>query len=524
MRSANLGIQQFVQHVSLAALMSIGFATGAAAAGEKVAPESAIGIAEKFAGASAESAVKQQAEEAARQAAAAKAVQAKKVAEDAKRKATAKKAEVAAKRAADTKALAEQLKTEEADMLARAKAEAEERRADIEKSRQEADTMEAAAVAAEAVREAADGEQLRLEDAKKTATARRAADEKIIADAKAGEALRLAAIKEAEDKLKIAEARLKATEEELQAAEERKVAAEQKTHDAIVDAERAEAERLKQAKAAEIKHLEIAREAEARSLADKIERAAEQRALAAAKIQSSTSQASLPTTAPTVLQPTAPAPVVVAAPAGPTPLPPPSKSASIPYTESPVPVPVIVAAPKPAAASSVVRWSSSGPDGGRVAVLLVMTPGKRGIRRLEPTADPVLCGPEGCYVSQGSVMPANFRSIQKALGPSNTWGDRAGACKRSLGCVFRNVDLAMLSFHLQPVDMRVLNHDWRERKRIDADSACSSTSGRLTCTLPVLADDYRLWIVPEAMAATLGTDALDAAVRDGLQGQRASLN
>ena len=56
MRSANPGIQQFFQNVSLAALVSIGFATAAAAAGEKVAPESAIGIAEKFAGASAESA------------------------------------------------------------------------------------------------------------------------------------------------------------------------------------------------------------------------------------------------------------------------------------------------------------------------------------------------------------------------------------------------------------------------------------------------------------------------------------
>ena len=410
---------------------------------------------------------------------------------------------------------AERLRQDEADMLARAKAEAEERRADIEKSRIEADTMEAAAVAAEAVREAADSEQLHLEDAKKVSAARRAADEKIIADAKAGEAARLAAIKEAEDKLKIAEARLKATEEELQAAEARKVAAEQKTRDAIVDAERAEAERLKQAKAAEIKHLEITREAEARSLAEKIKRAAEQRA-AEAKIQSSASQVGLPTAGPVILQP---APAVVSPPAAV-----PAKSAAIPYTETEAAAPVAspAAAPKPAA-PSIARWSSSGPDNGRVAVLLVMTPGKRGIRRLEPTADPVLCGPEGCYVSQGSVMPANFRSIQQALGPSNTWGDRAGACKRSLGCVFRNVDLAMLSFHLQPVDMRVLNHDWRERKRIDADSACTSVSGRLSCTVPVLAEDYRLWIVPETMAASIGTDALDAAVRDGLQGQRASL-
>jgi hypothetical protein len=42
--------------------------------------------------------------------------------------------------------------------------------------------------------------------------------------------------------------------------------------------------------------------------------------------------------------------------------------------------------------------------------------------------------------------------------------------------------------------------------------------------LPILSDDYRLWIVPETMANSIGTDALDAAVRDGLQGQRASLN
>jgi hypothetical protein len=153
-----------------------------------------------------------------------------------------------------------------------------------------------------------------------------------------------------------------------------------------------------------------------------------------------------------------------------------------------------------------------------------MAPGNRGIRRFEPTADPVLCGPGGCYISQGSQMPSKFRSIEKALGPGNTWGDRAGACKRSLGCVFRDVDLAMLSFHLQPVDMKVLAHDFREGKRIDADSACANDNGRLLCSSPYLADDYRMWIVPEPLAAHIGMAALNAAVQGGLQGQRAGLN
>ena len=84
------------------------------------------------------------------------------------------------------------------------------------------------------------------------------------------------------------------------------------------------------------------------------------------------------------------------------------------------------------------------------------------VRRL--MADPVLCVLEGCYVSTGTDRPAVFMPGRKALSFANTWGARAGACRDSLGCVFRGIELGSLPGYLQPVDLHVLKHRSEERR------------------------------------------------------------
>lgn len=153
---------------------------------------------------------------------------------------------------------------------------------------------------------------------------------------------------------------------------------------------------------------------------------------------------------------------------------------------------------------------------GRAAILLVMEPGNKGIRRFEKTADPILCVRDGCYVSEGNGQPARFMSGHRALGVGNTWGARAGACQHSLGCVYRDVDLAASGGYVQPVDMKVMVHDRRESQIVSMDSDCRIDAAALTCRRPVIGNGYRLWVVPEALAARVGVDQLDAAVRAGL--------
>ncbi len=162
--------------------------------------------------------------------------------------------------------------------------------------------------------------------------------------------------------------------------------------------------------------------------------------------------------------------------------------------------------------------------GNKVTVLLVMAPGSKGIRRFEKSADPIICSTLGCYVSSGSATPARLMPYSRATGFVNTWGERAGACRHSLSCVFRDIDLGDRSASLQPIDLKVVKHDRRQLQTVRADQTCRVTAGRLSCGQPVQAEDYVLWVVPEHVAELAGPDTLARAVQDGLPSldQRAS--
>jgi hypothetical protein len=157
----------------------------------------------------------------------------------------------------------------------------------------------------------------------------------------------------------------------------------------------------------------------------------------------------------------------------------------------------------------------------RVTVLMIMAPGTYGIRRGASIADPVLCTNDGCYVSIGADSAAIFMPRRKALGVGNTLGGRAGACRQSLSCVFRDVALEYPAV-LQPVDLHILKHDRRRPQRILADSDCRLAAGRLTCSRGIYAEDYVLWIVPERLADTAGPETLERALRDGLSASRSA--
>jgi len=152
---------------------------------------------------------------------------------------------------------------------------------------------------------------------------------------------------------------------------------------------------------------------------------------------------------------------------------------------------------------------------------MIMTPGTYGIRRGASIADPVLCTTDGCYVSIGADRDAVFMPRRKALGVGNTLGGRAGACRQSLSCVFRGVELEYPAV-LQPVDLHILKHDRRRPQRILADSDCRLAAGRLTCSRGIYAEDYALWIVPERLADTAGPETLERALRDGLSASRSA--
>lgn len=165
----------------------------------------------------------------------------------------------------------------------------------------------------------------------------------------------------------------------------------------------------------------------------------------------------------------------------------------------------------PPAISAVAMASPAPTDAAAATILLSLDPGTYGLRRFNPTsADPVLCIGETCYISQGAATPARALTRSAALGAGNTLGGRAGACRTKLVCVFRDVPLPAPRAELQPVDLHILRHDRREIASAVPDASCRINAGRLTCGNVIRSATYRALVVPEQVARSAGSTALEA--------------
>ena len=373
----------------------------------------------------------------------------------------------------------EQLKAEEAEMLARARAEAEERRrAEQEQSR-----------AAEQVKI----EQERLR-------ARKAAEEKrqreIEEQRQAAEARRLAEIAAQEEARRIAEEQRRMAEEE-----ERRAAKFQRSLEEEQKRKAAEAKRRAEIAAQEeARRVAVARRLTALKQLEQEERLRVEQIQAIAALAAAAEDARKPQ-----VEPQRRSEHLIRKQQVPS-----RKSFSSPHA---------LGGPTPQAIPDPLRGL---PRSSRVTILLVMEPGSRGIRRFNKTADPILCVDTHCYISNGPGQPARAMTRPRALGPAVTIGTRAGYCRRSLACVFRGVDFKHTMAVVQPIDLRILRHDRREPRAVTIDPTCRIEGHRLTCSRPILAEGYKLWLVPEIIAERAGALALEMAVRAGLPGSPAT--
>jgi len=364
-------------------------------------------------------------------------------------------------------------------MLERARAEAEARRAaQIRSNEAITDTASNSdARKAEDERRIAD-EQRRVEEERRHTEAAQRAD----AERRAAEERRMVEERRRAEEQKRAEDTRLAAEAQRKADEERRIADEQRRAEEV-----------------EYARMEAERDAEAVRIDEALSRAREawvkRQTARASEADNSTNEARAP----------------MQAPPGPAPRPeydtPREFAVNAPLREPP-------------------RAGGNSPDADgfrsstRVTILMVLEPGSRGIRRHNKTADPLLCGERGCYVGAGPDTAARFLPRQRAFGPMRTLGERAGACRNSLGCVFRGVDLVAYPAVIQPIDMRILRHDRRQPHVLDETSDCRLNNGRLSCT-PIQGPDYTLWIVPEPIAERAGPRELERVVEAGLRSHAA---
>jgi hypothetical protein len=409
----------------------------------------------------------------------------------------------AAKKASDLRRKEQAQKKWEAEMLARAKAEAEERRQlEVEAARLDAARMAREALdvdaarrtdeierAAEALRLAA--ERAAADEARKAADLRRVAEEKEL-DARRIEAARLAEETQRAQNARLAEEGRRAEAARIEAL--RKAEASARAAEDVRRAEHAAwaAEEASRAADAQVA-VKRATDDEARRIAD-LEAADEtQRVAARLRVIRDDHLArhmregeSAPPTGEHV-------------PSGgigrigvPT-VPETPRAAERPQVHKAADAPSLDDAPS--------RAYSPTHDG-RVTILLQMeSNGQRG--RRHESMDPVLCLVDGCYVSNGPGYPASFLPGRKATRFGNAISRRAGACNHAYTCVFRDVDIGTLPAEVQPVDIRVVRHDRRAPETVEALSTCRGTSGQLACTGAIHGDGYTMWVIPERVVARL---------------------
>lgn len=129
--------------------------------------------------------------------------------------------------------------------------------------------------------------------------------------------------------------------------------------------------------------------------------------------------------------------------------------------------------------------------------------------------DPIVCAGERCYVSAGSADPARAIARKDVLSTKHAISGGAGACAGKGACAFRAVPIENEP-DLQIVDLGIVRHDLRDPVRVEIDTTCNTQSGALMCDSPFVAPDYRIWVVPEAIAAEATAAALDAALESEL--------
>lgn len=159
----------------------------------------------------------------------------------------------------------------------------------------------------------------------------------------------------------------------------------------------------------------------------------------------------------------------------------------------------------PAPAAAPARASS----GTRATILVVLH--QPGSGEIPKSFDPILCLGEVCYVSSGSESDARLVSRQDALSAKSTMAAGAGACAGTPACAFRGVNL-LEGASAQIVDLGLVRQEQRELIAAKIDPTCTVEDGFLACDKPIASLDYRIWIMPETVAAKAGSEKIEAAL------------
>ena len=202
------------------------------------------------------------------------------------------------------------------------------------------------------------------------------------------------------------------------------------------------------------------------------------------------------------------APIAPAAPAKPEP----PKAA-----EAPAAAATATTKPAPSGAAPAVAATITPPPGPAVqaSVLLAIETGGASSKGDSATLDPIICVGDHCFLSAGLTADAVKLSKADALKLKSSNDASPDACRGKVGCVFRNVGLAKNAL-IEVIEIGSHPSALAQTYSAEPDATCKTSDGALACENPIATADFRIWIVPEAIAKTAGVEAIEDAVADSL--------
>ncbi len=178
------------------------------------------------------------------------------------------------------------------------------------------------------------------------------------------------------------------------------------------------------------------------------------------------------------------------------------------------PGPQLAALPSKAVAAeppSIVP-EAPGPKASQATVLLVLDPNGRGIG-FKP--DPIICMDNRCWISNGIGLPAVSMPRNQAVALQTTETATGDSCTGKSGCVYRNVTIDPR----QRVDVIEVGEGGGASAgayTVVADQSCRKEGEALACDNGLATQNFRMWVVPESTAETVGLASLENAVAGDL--------
>jgi hypothetical protein len=137
--------------------------------------------------------------------------------------------------------------------------------------------------------------------------------------------------------------------------------------------------------------------------------------------------------------------------------------------------------------------------------------------------DPIICMDDRCWLSNGIEAPAISMPRTQAVALKTTDGSTSDSCTGKSACIYRGVAVDP-DARIEVIEVGEGHGASAGSYTIATDTSCRKDDGVLLCDNGLATQDFRIWVVPEVIAASVGASSLEDAVAEGLPDSSVTTN